>query len=246
MNRNPRPIPPKEKWFSIGYVPSALFSAKSELRNLKDYLAIVKKYINEEAEGFRKGVEMEIRQHGLKGEYLQDYYSANEDEFDKWHSSFPNTVLISVLILSCSRFETALTELCKQFELDGDVQISYPWGVVGKQKDTGIHRSKTFLQNNFQIWISDNVGWEFIVDVFKIRDCFVHAGGNINLSKDVFQMRNLINKYSKNGIKENQRHEIELTPPFLNYLIDVMISFWEELFNSFINNAIVGSVYWPS
>jgi hypothetical protein len=245
MNTNPRQHPPVTFWMT-GWIPFALLTRDTEFRDLEEYLKTVQEFVRDEGNRFTKEVEERARKQNLAGEDADHFFEAHEQEFERWHSSFPNTVLSTVLIAACSRFESGLTELCKDLEKERAIATPNTWESFKKQRIQGITRAAYFLNENFGIDPQVDSRWQHIAAFFKIRDAFVHADGNVSYmgTDNQGKVRTAIQHLKATGLREAEYGKIELTPDFFDELFRSMIGFWIELRKACRDNAIIGPVYW--
>lgn len=93
---------------------------------------------------------------------------------------FIKTLRYSLLVTSYSFLETSLDKLCHMFYKRKGISIP-PSGLTEK----GIDRSKEYLKKHCSvIFPSGKRDWQELKNLNKIRNCIVHANGNILRLKD--------------------------------------------------------------
>lgn len=59
-------------------------------------------------------------------------------------------------------------------------------------KGSFLNRTRSFVKDNLEIDLSSDKEWQDIMVLQKIRDCIIHCGGNINESRDVVFLKQLV------------------------------------------------------
>lgn len=232
-------------WCSSGFLPGTIVINLLELNNLLEYCKVVKEFIRKEEKEFTKKLDASCKQYRLSPRDSDSFYEAHQDEFEKWHSSFPDAVLATVIIAACARFESGLADICKELEF-GDHATNIKWNFL--EKKTGLEGSKIFLKKNLSIILSNHPMWKRINQYFEIRNCFAHGCGNIELihEKRKASLRAAIKELKHLGIDEDQLFRVRISSSFVKNQIQDMISFWKSLEEAFKDNSIVGPIHWKS
>lgn len=242
MNHNPR-TSPRANFFATGFLPIAVFGSETELEQLREYLLTVTEFVDREAGDFTKGVAAAVRATELTDDEEADFYSAHEEEFEKWHSAFPTTVLSSVLLTGCATFEGHLADLAVEVDQNAVIPKSLSWE---KTSDTGVRRVAKYFRSNFLIHFEDFKLWTAILEAYRIRDAFVHASGRVGLVRKDNQAALLaaIKMHRKNGVSVDELGRIKITKEFVDRLLMDMRDFRRSLREALIDNAVIGPVYW--
>jgi hypothetical protein len=171
----------------------------------------------------------------------EEYLSALEDDQDQLHNRFPGIVFRSTLLMACALFEGSLLDLCKSLER----ALPTP-APLTKIKDSGITKSAVFLKKNFGIYLSNHPGWGHVLDYFKVRDCVVHADGDISKMKpdQADRIRRVVERYGSTGLSMTHGH-LNLGQDFVAAVIDDLGAVWPPLGAACIDNEVVGPHYWP-
>ena len=205
-------------------------------------------HLSREAAQFVTYINQTIASEGLAGEELDDFYDRHVDDHDRLHHSYPSMARASVLVLTCSRVESVFTDICKELEDASEIPTPTSWSTLTKVR--GIHRAALFLDNNFAIRPASHRSWEAIKSYYKVRDCFVHTGGDVTLMSGEGgsggnQQRAVREAVARlNGVEETPIHRVELHPNFFDELFLTLTRFSDDLVDAFRDNAVVGPVYW--
>jgi hypothetical protein len=225
-----------------GVVP--LLTAESQFQDLREYLSLTRDLVAREQRDFLKRVEDTIAANSLEGENKDEYYSFIEDEHDQLHDRFPRIVFSSTLLIACSLFESSLMDLCKSFERDPALPTPKSWDDLSKDK--GITRVAGFLKANFGIQLSNYSHWGEITNYFKIRDCIVHADGDVSnmQPKQAAQIRAMVKSYTQLEL-DITHGQLVIGNKFVSAVIDDLKIFWPEVATACFENEVLGPHYWP-
>jgi hypothetical protein len=146
--------------------------------------------------------------------------------------------------MACSLFESSLVDLCKGFERDPVLPTPKSWGDLGEDK--GITRAAGFMKVNFGILLSNYPHWNKIKDYFKIRDCVVHADGDVSnmKPKQAAQLRATVKAYSQLELGINHGRLV-IGNKFVSAVIDDLGGIWPLLHTACFENEVVGPHFWP-
>jgi hypothetical protein len=198
---------------------------------------------------FSAAVDAVVLERGMTGDVATGFYESHLEDIDRWHSSYPYIIRASVLIMGCSRFESALTSICKDFDLLVPTRVTW----TQETRDRGIHKAARYLQENFDVCPACHEAWPRIQSYFKIRDCFVHAGGDVEMMQqgtpkkpkgEREKVREAVMTLANRGVSENTQNRLELHRGFLDSLFHDMMCFWCSSKDAFRDNAIIGPVFW--
>lgn len=242
LNIRPRATPASSDSLSNAHfdlVP--LLLAEWQFQDLREYMSLAENFVVRQQRDFQKRVDDYVAEHELEGEHKDEYYSSLEDDQDQVHSRFPRIVFSSTLLMACALFESSLVELCKGFERGLPTPTRWSDG-----KDTGIKKAAAFLKGNYGICLSNYSRWNQVTDYFKVRDCIVHAGGDVvNMKLDqANQIRKTVRLYGSLGLSITNRH-LQIGQAFVSTVIDDMAGIWPLMESACIENEVVGPHYWP-
>lgn len=136
---------------------------------------------------------------------------------------FP-TILRSSLLISVDSFlEKTLVSLC----IPGESGIPFTPFEDPKDKRSIISKAMSYLEAESDLKFSCTKSWDYIRDAHKIRNCFVHDGGNVMMSDRKNQLLKIIKK--REYIRKNRGHNLILDKEFCLELIDVIEKLFVDL-----------------
>jgi hypothetical protein len=244
LNTRPRPTPASaDSLMNADLDLVSLFLAGSQFQGLGEYLLLVQDFVVQKQRGFQKRVDDYIAANTRKGDDRDEYYSSLEDDHDQIHNRFPRIVYSSTLLMACALFEGSLVDLCKS--LERTLVTSQPWGDPAV-RDTGIAKAAAFLKKNFGIDLSQYSDWAQVKNYFKVRDCILHADGDIsNMKPDqTSRIRETVDQFGSLGLRITGRHLV-FEEKFVSAVINDLRGIWPLLETACIQNEVVGPQYWP-
>lgn len=131
------------------------------------------------------------------------------------------TILRSSLLISVDSFlEKTLVSLCIPGESGKKLDLS--------NKDSSvISKARRHLKEELKMEFACTKSWGFILDAHKIRNCFVHSGGNVmNSEKKEPLLRILKNR---KHIRKNRGDNITLDKEFCMEFIDAVENLFIDL-----------------
>lgn len=242
LDTRPRPTPASpDSLMTAHFELVSLLFTEWEFQGLRQYMSLAQNFVVSQQQDFQKRVDNFVAVNALEGEDQDEYYSSIEDDNDQLHNRFPRIVFSSTLLMACSLFESSLVDLCKVFECA--LPTPTPWS---KCKDNGIRKVDAFLKANYGVCLSNYSHWERVMDYFKVRDCIVHAGGNISnmKSEQANLIRKAVERYGSLGLCMTNRH-LGIGHEFVFAVIDDFRGIWPLLEEACIQNEVVGPHYWP-
>lgn len=133
------------------------------------------------------------------------------------------TILRSSLLISVDAFlEKTLVSLCIPGESGKKLNLSNK-----DDKRSVISKAMNHIEEEFKIEIACTKSWGFILDAHKIRNCFVHSGGNVMNSKQKKQLLQIIE--NREYIKKNRGDYITLNEEFCMEFIDAVENLFVNL-----------------
>ena len=100
----------------------------------------------------------------------------NQLELKKFNN-FSNLMRESLLIALCAFIENVITNACVIDGRKGDYEAYKKIQKRNQSKDSAIQIAQDFLISKGFHAINNISGWDFIKDIMKVRNCFVHSGG---------------------------------------------------------------------
>jgi|GEM_PF-3040812 hypothetical protein len=131
----------------------------------------------------------------------------------KKYYAFANIMRVSLLTSLCAFVEMVIITPCHTFDSDSSYTNFQRHKYPKKRKPSAIQIAKEFLVSKGVSGLNDIPNWEYIFDMMKIRNCFVHGNGKSN--KNIMNMSGLYNIEIIEG-------NIVLGEDFLNNFIGVL------------------------
>ncbi|EPQ5810614.1 hypothetical protein MBU97_005420, partial [Klebsiella pneumoniae] len=118
--------------------------------------------------------------------YLEDYYS---EQYDFLVNIQPNIFNKSALVSLYSCLEHNLNDYCNICQRIVNTNIS-----VTDFNGDGIHKAKRYLTKLMDINFGLSQEWQFMTEFNKIRNCIVHANGDIKKMNSTVALKDIIDK----------------------------------------------------
>jgi len=140
---------------------------------------------------------------------------------------FPRYYRYSFIVLLFLIVENQLNKLCDNIKNRRNLSTrvnELSGGIIG--------RSRTYLQNVADISFTN---WQFVYDLLKIRNCIVHALGNIKLSRDEVRLRQVAAQQIGLSISNEDFPEVDvllISEEFCTHAIEEVRKFFKQLFDA--------------
>ncbi|EKO6398811.1 hypothetical protein RVX07_000635 [Escherichia coli] len=141
--------------------------------------------------------------------YLEDYYS---EQYDFLVNIQPNIFNKSALVSLYSCLEHNLNDYCNICQRIVNTNIS-----VTDFNGDGIHKAKRYLTKLMDINFGLSQEWRFMTEFNKVRNCIVHANGDIKKMSTAVALKDIIDKTPTLSL--NNENNIIIS---LNYLKDTI------------------------
>ncbi|MBI5028921.1 MAG: hypothetical protein HZB51_00160 [Chloroflexi bacterium] len=168
----------------------------------------------------------------------------SEDEYDpalfdveldeaKWiyESYFPRFLRYSLIVTTVMILETQLAELC-------DV-IKNKKGLAVRAKDLKgdtLSQCKKYLEDVAKVSLIQSL-WDKVIDLSKVRNCIVHAMGDMELSNDRIRLRDLVK--ANQGLTTGdtvfsglEKNTLYISPDYCMLSIENIRQVFEDIFKS--------------
>lgn len=202
--------------------PYEISSPRDELEKFRFFARQVESFIDQaeqsEVESLRQSV-----QH-LPKDTQDDFWMWNYPVH--WDEIFRSTIRGSIVVSLATFLETFVQRLCYRVALITKSELSF-----AKGRGSMLTRARKFLQTVGQFQKPNLPEWAEIELFFKIRHVIVHHAGFAAASKD----KKLIKNYclSRSDI-QLQHGGIEIKPEFLEFIINQLIGFVDQLEKEFL------------
>lgn len=128
-------------------------------------------------------------------EYLDDYYS---EQYNFLVEIQPNIFNKSALVSLYSSLEHNLNDFCNICQKMKGTNIS-----VSDFNGDGIHKAKKYLTKLMGIDFGQSQEWQFITEFNKVRNCIVHANGDINKMTSTDKLQAIVKNEPELSLKED-------------------------------------------
>jgi hypothetical protein len=240
MNERPR-TSPRTSHFLRGFYPVILDAGITELHSLQSLVSRLPGFLSDEQSEFERHLEKRVREEGMDKDQRSGFYENHEAEFHELHTFFPNAVWNSLLALACSLFEARLVEACKFLERSC-APLGDKWATVNGK---GLEKSAVFLRKNFGIFPERHETWVTIRDFFGVRNCFVHANGDIDLMLKVNETEASANRLRNAGVTVLDTRMLQITDNAVATATKRMETWFKAFRIACRDNANIGPKFWP-
>lgn len=232
-----------------GAYPLIIYDCITELRSVLSYLGKSATFLSEEQKEFQDRLENKVKECEMNEEQATSFYDAKYEKIQEIHSFFPIALRSSVLIFAFSLFESRLVEACKYLDQNSFAK-TISWAEIKELKRyKGSHLKKAagFLKKNFMIYPEDNKKWDLILQFYKVRNCFVHANGDLNLMKpgQKDKLEKALPALSRFGVKLSDIEKLEIGDFAVSSAVEAMKKWVQAFLVASRENAILGPHFWP-
>jgi hypothetical protein len=135
------------------------------------------------------------------------------------HTLIP-THRYSCIVMLVSNIERELSRLVENLETERGKQKLKLKDLYGR---SNIEKISTFCDVVYDLRLADCANFESIHDLRRIRDCIVHALGEVSLLKSEEDKKHLVNlKDKRRGFSANVNHDIRISDEcFKQFLVEV-------------------------
>lgn len=228
---------------TMGLLPNLFYGTDSALRNLQDFHEITEKFLIQNHDTFLERIEKEAL--SLHSEQEKEYlYEANHEEYLALESYHSSVIHESTFIMACSTLEYATMEACKHFDKDRRIDTVFKWGDFGQ--DSWLNKFKQHMKKNFEIIPSTSAHWSDLQNLYKVRNCIVHAGADTSLMSNPSEIRNAAKCLSEYDIETDQYNKrLIVSNNTVSECLKTFISFRHEIELACKENYIIGPLHWP-
>lgn len=209
----------KKTWFYRGYFGFI----KGRTSQFRDYVFELESRFSHDLKSLEKEYEKEIRQKGTDAEfenYLTDFYA---DEFHRINRIFLRAFRYSAIVTIYCLLETSMNSLCNLLKQMKGLSIE-----LDELRGDGIERAKLYLSKICDIKFPENSHeWSQIQKLNKIRNCIVHADGDIWRVRSPEKLNNIV-KNTRGIILENDQYLV-VEKTYLESVITWVEDFLQKL-----------------
>lgn len=209
----------KKTWFYKSYFGFI----KGRTEHFRDYIIELEGKFSQDLKKLEKKYENDIRREGADAEfenYLTDFYA---DEFYRIDRVFLRSFRYSAIVTIYSLLETSMNSLCNLLKQMKGLSVE-----VDELRGDGIERAKLYLSKICAIKFPDKSHeWSEIQKLNKIRNCIVHAEGDIWRVHSPKKLNNVV-KSTKGLTLENKQYLV-VEKQYLESAITWVEDFLQEL-----------------
>lgn len=242
MNRNQRTAP-RTSFHMEGFYPGIIDACITELRSVLSYLEKVARFVSDEQKNFRDRLETKTKENEIGEGKMNFFYDAHYEDIQELHAFFPTALRSSVLTFAFSLFESRLVEACKFLDKHS-LARSCCWADT---KDRGLKKVARFLRKNFSIHPEDHDKWNLILQFLLVRNCFVHANGDIELMKNSAKndLKKALPMLSQFGVYLSDIDKIIIEESTVSFAVQAMEEWAKSFWITCRENAVLGPQFWP-
>ena len=192
-----------------------------QLYILKDYIQLMEaqfeKVKNEELITIRKRPKFENEVEYHEWQSIVDYQEMIFEE------QMPTKLRYSFVVQIWIIVENRLNELCSEIKSRNKLDIN-----ANEFKGSQIEKAKIFLKKVAKINLEQSQ-WTKVKQFQLIRDCIIHADGNIRKSNKASTLRDYVKAAS--GIEINQNGNIFISKDFIESHLLLVKGFFDSIYN---------------
>lgn len=191
--------------------------------NLGDYLEL----IEGQFDGLREKEQKQIPQNppaGLSDEKFAEWQSDIMFFEQRYYHDFPSIIRYSFVVQLHILLETRLKASCDEISKRRDLELK-----ESDFKGSPIERVSTFLEKVIKLPVKEHITWKWLKDLQKVRDCIVHANGQIEMSRDKKYLNELCNKRIGLSVEAGT---LMIERNYCEKSLEMINSFFQNLFDS--------------
>ncbi|EAB1658050.1 hypothetical protein ZE40_002298 [Salmonella enterica subsp. diarizonae] len=161
------------------------YSLQAQLDDLEKYISLTNIQHGLDLSKLKKAYDDDIKD--APDDYIQHLDEHYSEQYDFLTNIQPNIFNKSSLVSLYSCLEHNLNDFCNICQKIKGTEIS-----VTDLHGDGIHKAKKYLTKLMNVNFGASQEWEFIIDLNKVRNCIVHANGNINKMSTTSKLKNIV------------------------------------------------------
>ena len=202
-------------------------TTRYELERLKDYLEKLEAYLEEAKEKFENWANAEAAK--LPSSEREQFDDALSEEYSLYSEVFPRILRSSFLVTLHSFLESELAWICESSRTKRDIPISW-----SKLRGSSMERAKVYILKLGGLDFPTGQPWTEIKSYIDIRNCIVHAAGNVRELRNQQEKKRLCDYCSKQaGISIDADGNLALSKEFCLQAVSTLQGFFEELYDSY-------------
>jgi len=207
-------------WFNSVY----LGIIKGRINEFRDYVLEVESKFQGDLKNIEAKCNKEIKKIASDEDKKQEITEFYGEDFYIIESIFLHTFRYSALVSIYSLIETSMSTLCRHLE-----RREYLTLKLSDLKGKGVERARLYLTKVCHITFPDSSHeWSEIQKLNKVRNCIVHANGNIERVRSSDKLRSII-KDTK-GLKIERKRILIIEKVYLDNAITWAENFLQKLY----------------
>ncbi len=211
----------KKSWFYTGHFGFIKF----RLNEFKDYVLAIESNFQEKKGELRRRYKEEIKKIEKKSEeefHISDYYEGELITIDR---VYLETFRYSAIVSIYSILESSLNALCKQLKKTNNLSLD-----LGEIHGEGIERARLYLQKVCHVKFPARTdSWSNIQKLNKIRNCIVHAEGDVERTLSSTKVKNIVKNTKGLSLMSNY---IKVDKKYIEDIIRDIDDFLETLYEN--------------
>jgi hypothetical protein len=208
-----------KSWFHRGYFGYL----KHQLEEFKDYVLELEQKFKSDMERLGKQLDDELEKRGGDSTHHQDIIDWYADDFQRIDKVFIRTFRYSAIVSIYSTLESSMNSICTHL-----LRLKCRTLELSNLKGEGIERAKLCLETVCAVDFPENTAsWSEIQKLIKIRNCIVHAEGNIEIARSPQKLINIVQ--NTKGLEIEGKRYIKIEGEYLEAVINSVENFLEEL-----------------
>jgi hypothetical protein len=196
-----------------------LFDVEHPLTQFEQYAAFIERSLRSEVGRYEK-MAAEFDEKDQEG-----FWNWRIDDVNLYRSEFPNILRSSLLTSIYSFVESKLVALCRQPTESGRI-----FSERSCRRQSLINKARDYLITELNVKFPVNIpAWKFIQNTNRIRNCFVHSGGDVSKFRSERKLRNII--ADMEHVTIDQRDKMILDEKFCLAFIDHAFVLLSALYN---------------
>lgn len=160
----------------------------ARVRELRDYLSEMESKFDFDSGKLNQALGIEIQKRGPDPDGCEGIYDHYSDEFYRIEYLFPPIFRYTAATTLYSLLESSIAILCQEIKRSKNCELE-----VNDMRGNGIEQARLYLEKVHGVKFPENThGWNEIQKLNRIRNCIVHAEGNIQRTKSPSKIRNIV------------------------------------------------------
>lgn len=217
----------QNSWFKTG-VYGPIWARVGELR---DYLAEMESKFDFDSGPLNQGMAAEIKKSPVPDSSHDDIYDNYSDQFYRIDYIFRYIFRYSAVVAVYSLLESSMAILCLAIKRSKNYEVE-----VNDMRGNGIEQARLYLEKVHGVKFPENTHvWNEIQKLNRIRNCIVHAEGNIQRTKSPSKIRNIVEQTK--GLSLEHEDYIRIDKQYVQDAAGWIEEFLKDIFDKSLERA---------